>query len=446
MKRTIKEEIVLFSSVLKWILLASFIGLIVGVGVSIFLSILSWAIDVGEKYNYTFLLLPFAFFISSYLTVYFAPDARGHSMEKVIEAIHKHGSIIPAAVIPVKLLATVITIATGGSAGKAGPCGQIGAGMASLFARLFRLEENDRKKLVICGISAGFATVFGAPIAGSIFGVEVLIVGSLLYDMLLPSFVAGLTAYQVSSYFELFYLHSPVALSGLEETLLLKVMVGAILFGFVSVLLIQGMREAQRFFGRFNIWLPLKAAGAGALLAFLAIIFGRECLGLGLNTISYCLHGGSVYWFLPFLKILFTSITLHGGGSGGIVMPILFVGSTAGAILGPVLNVDPPVMSAIGFVCLLAGAANTPIAASIMAVEMFGPSIGPYAAVGCVVTYLITGYRSVYPSQVLAIRKSSSLEAQIGEEIHLAKPSYRHREKTIVGIFTSLWRSKGRSG
>ncbi|MFN3534003.1 MAG: chloride channel protein [Desulfatiglandales bacterium] len=125
-------------------------------------------------------LLPLAFFISFYLTVYFAPDARGHSMEKVIVAIHKHGRIISAAVIPVKLLATVITIDTGGSAGKAGPCGQIGAGMASLFARLFRFEEGDRKKLVICGISADFATVFGAPIAGSIFGVEVLIVGSLL--------------------------------------------------------------------------------------------------------------------------------------------------------------------------------------------------------------------------------------------------------------------------
>ena len=439
MKRTITEESILFASVLKWIVLASCTGVIVGLAATGFLYILSWSTERADHYAYTFLFLPLAFFISSLLTTYVAPDARGHGTEKVIEAIHKHGSIIPAAVVPVKLLATVITLAIGGSAGKEGPCAQIGAGLSSLFARLLKFDEGDRRKLVICGISAGFATVFGTPIAGAIFGAEVLVVGTLLYDVLLPSFVAGVTAYQVSSYFGVPYIHSSVTLSDLNEILLLKVILAAILFGLVSVLLISGMQAGHRLFDRLRIWPPVKAAGAGCLLALLAIMFGHQYLGLGVPTIVSCLNGQGVSWPVPFLKIVFTSITLSGGGSGGIVTPIFFIGSTTGALVAPMLHVDAATMSAIGFVCLLAGAANTPIAASIMAVEMFGPSIGPYAAVACVVTYLITGHRSVFPSQLIAITKSSSLDVQMGAAMHQVRTSYRPRSKTLVGMLATLW-------
>ncbi|NLE67562.1 MAG: hypothetical protein GX608_09095, partial [Lentisphaerae bacterium] len=229
-------------------------------------------------------------------------------------------------------------------------------------------------------------------------------------------------------------------LSGLSEVLLLKVIFAAILFGFVSVLLIQGMQLGHKLFGRLRMWPPLKAAGAGCVLALLALIFGRQYLGLGVPTISACLGGQGVSWPVPFLKIVFTSITLNGGGSGGIVTPIFFIGSTTGALVAPLFHVDSATMSAIGFACLLAGAANTPIAASIMAVEMFGPSIGPYAAVGCVVAYLITGHRSVYPSQLLAIRKSSSLDVQMGAEMNQVRTSYRQKGKTPADRFAALLR------
>ena len=128
-----------------------------------------------------------------------APDAEGHGTEKIIEAVHQRSGKIRLMVVPVKLVATVITIAFGGSAGKEGPAAQIGAAVSSAFSDLLRFDSKDRKKLVICGISAGFATVFGTPIAGAIFGVEVLFVGGMLYDVLLPSFVSGIVAFQVSS-------------------------------------------------------------------------------------------------------------------------------------------------------------------------------------------------------------------------------------------------------
>ena len=439
MKRTITEQSVLFASVIKWIVLGACTGIIVGLATTAFLRLLAWATAQGDPYAYTFLLLPIAFWISALLTTRVAPDAQGHGTEKVIEAIHKHGSVIPAAVVPVKLVATIITLAVGGSAGKEGPCAQIGAGLSSLFARLLRFDENDRKKLVICGISAGFATVFGTPIAGAIFGVEVLIVGTLLYDVLLPSFVAGVTAFQVASFFGISHIHIPVTCSGAGGILLMKVILAAILFGVVSVLLIQGMEEGRRLSDRFGHRPLRKAAGAGCLLALMAMMFGRRYLGLGMPTIVSCLNGQDVSWIVPFMKIAFTVITLNGGGSGGIVTPIFFIGATAGAAIAPVFHVDPAFMSAIGLVCLLAGAANTPIAASIMAVEMFGPSIGPYAGIGCVVTYLMSGHRSVYPSQLIAIRKSSSLEVPLGAEMQDVSASYLRRRKTVIHALAALW-------
>ncbi len=441
MKRTITEESILFASIIKWFVLASCTGMIVGLAATVFLGLLGEATQYAGYFSYTFLFLPGAFFVSSLLTKYLAPGAEGHGTEKVIEAVHRYGSQIPLAVVPVKLVATIITLGIGGSAGKEGPCAQIGAGLSSFFARVLHLSETDRKKLVICGISAGFATVFGTPIAGAIFGVEVLFVGGILYDVLLPSFVAGITAYQISSFFGIPYLHPSVRMvPAINEMLLLKVIVAAVLFGIVSLCLIQGMQAGKKLFGRIRIWPPLKGIIGGCLLVILAFAFGKTYLGLGIPTIHSCLEGQSVSWYVPFLKIVCTAITLNCGGSGGIVTPIFFIGTTSGAVLSQALSMDVGILSAIGFVSLLAGAANTPIAASIMAVEMFGPAIGPYAAVACVVCFLMTGHRSVYPSQILAVKKSSSIAIDLGKEILHTQPSYHHPRDVIAAFLLRLWR------
>ena len=199
MKRRITEESVIFISVLKWFILATMVGGIVGLSTAAFLKLLSCATTFMSQYFYSFLFLPGALFLSTVLIKYLAPDAAGQGTDKVIEAVHKRSGRINTMVVPVKLAATVITIASGGSAGRIGPCAQIGGGLSSLLADLFRLDDRDRKKLVICGISAGFASVLGTPIAGAVFGVEVLFVGSIMYEVLFPSFVAGIIGFQVAS-------------------------------------------------------------------------------------------------------------------------------------------------------------------------------------------------------------------------------------------------------
>jgi len=414
-KQLLFEESILFISIIKWFFLASCIGAIVGLSTAVFITILNESTAFTSHYKYYFFFLPAALFISALLVKYISPEAKGHGTEKVIEAVHKFGTKINPIVVPVKLFTTVITIAAGGSVGKEGPAAQIGAGLSSLFAGIFRFNKKDRQKLIICGISAGFASVFGTPIAGAFFGVEVLSIGHIFYDVIFPSFVAGIISYQVSSSIGIEYFYRPIEfVPQFSEWFFIKVLMGAIFFGLCSFLLIESMKIADAAAKKIKIWEPYKGLIGGGLLITLALLTSTKYLGLGLDTIETALTGGRILPYDFLLKIVFTCITLAFCGSGGMVTPIFFIGATAGSIFGLFWGYNPSMFAAIGMVSLLAGAANTPIAASIMAIEFFGPEFAPYAAVSCIVSYLMTGHRSVYPSQVLATSKSSSIMIEKG--------------------------------
>jgi H+/Cl- antiporter ClcA len=439
--KRITEETVLLISIFKWFVLASIVGTMVGLSTTMFLLVLEKATSFtsGQSAHY-YLLLPLAFFFSAAITR-LAPDAEGHGTEKVIEAVHKRGALIKTAVVPVKLVSTVITLACGGSAGKEGPCAQIGGGLASSFARLFKFSPADRKKLVICGISAGFASVFGTPIAGAIFGIEVLFVGGMMYEILLPSFIAGVTSYQISSYFGVSYFYHFIDfVPTFSELFFLKVILGGVFFGIASLLLIEVMKSTAKISRRIPFTAPVKGLIGGILLVGLTMLSSTNYLGLGLENIEGFLAGEPAVWWDFLAKILFTSITLSFGGSGGVVTPIFFVGTAIGSFYGQVMGLDPATFAAIGMVSLLAGAANTPIAASILAVEMFGPKVAPYAAVACVTSFLMTGHRSVYPSQVFAIMKSSSFKHGVGQEVEEMQAEFVLRKRSLSRLLLSLLR------
>ena len=245
-KNRLTEHSILILSVVKWVLLAIVIGVIAGAGGALFLKLLGWSADETGKYSYYFLLMPPAFLFSSQLIHRLAPDAEGHGTEKVIEAVNKSSGRIKIAVVPVKALTTIVTIAAGGSLGKEGPCAQIGAGLASFFASLFRFGDTDRRKLVICGISAGFAAVFGTPIGGAIFGIEVLAIGALSYDVLLPSLIAGVVGYQVAAKLGIPYLYhfydSPLPFDGVVFA---TVILAGLFFGLCSIMLIEISRLGE---------------------------------------------------------------------------------------------------------------------------------------------------------------------------------------------------------
>lgn len=417
MKTQVVESPIILLSIIKWFFLASCVGCIVGGSTTLFLKTLAWTIALTQRIPYYFWFLPIALPISSVLINYLAPEAEGYGA-KVIEAIHKHSGRIPPLVAPVKFVATIVTITFGGSAGKTGPCVQIGAALASMFASLFKLNNRDRRKLVICGISAGFAAVFGSTIAGAIFGIEVLFIGAIFYDVLFPSFISGIVAYQVASRLGITYASTPIyAIPGFSGSFFIEVIASGVLFGLCALLLIESLRLGERANRAIPIWKPLQGIIGGFLLIGLTYLFSDQYLGLGTEMIEACLQSKPVSLYAFLLKILFVSITLNFCGSGGIITPILFVGATVGNVFGQVLDLDLSLFSAIGMVSLLAGTANTPIAASIMAVELFGRQIAPYATVACITSFLMAGHRTVYPSQKLAIAKSALFVVDTDKEI-----------------------------
>jgi H+/Cl- antiporter ClcA len=249
----------------------------------------------------------------------------------------------------------------------------------------------------------------------------------------LPSFIAGITAYQVSTALGVTYFHGTVSIMPVfSELFLLKVMGAGLFFGLCSIMLIEILKVGDRISDRLAIWAPLKGLAGGAALLGLAGLFSTRYLGLGLETVEAGLRGEPVEWYAFLVKPIFTAITLSFGGSGGIVTPIFFVGTTAGLTFAAVFGLNAATFAAIGFVSVLAGAANTPIAASILAVEMFGPGVAPYATVACVISFLFTGHRSVYPSQVLSISKSPSLQVEIGRELEDIQTAYRPGRRGLV--------------
>ncbi len=426
--KSLVEQSSIIASVTKWTFLSGVVGILIGATVTIFLNLLhlseSHQGDLPFHYYY---LLPFGLMLSVWLTRTFAPDAKGHGTEKVIEAVHKKSGQIDIVVIPVKLLATVVTLFSGGSAGKEGPGAQIGAGTASVISDILHFSKSDRKKLVVCGISAGFATVFGTPVAGAIFGIEVLVVGTLMYDLLLPSIVAGFSAFFTAQYLGATYTYYEISYFQhffIDVVLIAKVIVGGIFFGLIAYLIVTTLKQAEMIVEKIPMNPYKKAFGAGLLLVLLSFVVGDTFFGLGLDTISGALqfegsNAVDIPWYTSIVKIFYTAVTLGSGGSGGIVTPIFYIGATSGHFFGGLFGGEHQLalFAALGFVSVLAGATNAPIAAIIMAMELFGMDVAHYAAVSIAISFLVLGHRSVFPSQKIAMSKSGMLDIEYGEDI-----------------------------
>ncbi len=444
-RKHVTEQTAIFLSVTKWVVLSSVVGIMIGAIVTLFLKILQIAetasADIPFEHYY---ILPPALMLTVWAVRTFAPNAQGHGTEKVIEAVHKKHGKIDILVIPIKLFATVMTIFAGGSVGKEGPGAQIGAGAASWLSDRLRFSKEDRKKLVICGISAGFASVFGTPIAGAIFGVEVLIIGVILYDVLLPSFIAGFAAFTTAQFLGIDYTYYEIHFYqnvALDLPLIFQVVVAGLFFGFVSDIVVTSLSWVHKAVGKIHANPYLVAFVGGVILVLLTTFFGQRYLGLGLETIKDMLSPDSGFseeipWYAFLLKTVFTSITLGAGGSGGIITPLFFIGAASGNFFGHIAGGEHMALfAALGFVSVLAGSTNTPIASTIMAVELFGLDIAHYAALSAVISFLITGHRSVYTSQILAMKKSEMLEVKVGEFIEKAEVDL---EETEIGRISNI--------
>ena len=265
----------------------------------------------------------------------------------------------------------------------------------------------------------------------------------MLYEVLFPSFVAGIVGYHVAIALGVQYPHQTASLlPKLSGWSFLEVIALGVCCGLVALFFIEVMKLGHKIFNRLPWHWSFKAIFGGLLLSAIGCLVSQSYLGLGLETMETALNGGAVPAGAAFWKILASSITLSCGGSGGVVTPIFFIGTSVGNLFAQILN-EPYLasFSAIGMVALLAGAANTPIAASVMAMEMFGPQIAPFAAISCMVSFLIVGYRSIYPSQLLGIQKSGQFNVPTGGAIgDMGEVTVSPRKQPLFGLMLKVRR------
>ncbi|GCD10781.1 chloride channel protein [Clostridium tagluense] len=417
-KSYFKEQSIFFISAIKWICISTFIGIIVGTVVALFIKLVSHGVSYVSNINYYYLLLPIALFLSSFIIIKLAPDAKGHGTEKAIEAVHKNSGRSDFKVVPVKLVSTLITIIFGGSVGMEGPGTQIGSGIASLVGNFFKMDDTDTKRLVVCGISAGFVAVFGAPIGAAVFAAEVLYIGKISYVSLLPAVIASYTSYFTGLYIGTSALNFSIAfIPKYRISMFLKIVAFGIFIGIAARFFIAFINFVEKIFGKIRFYNPLKGIIGGLIIIVFVVLVGSDYIGIGEEVIQRAMAGDKLNGFSSLFKMFTTAITLSSGGSGGILTPMLYIGSSLGNTWAAIFNQNLAFFSAIGMAAFFGCCANTPIAAIIIALELFGHSTGIYTSIACVVAYLIMGHTSIYPTQILVTSKSPSIKYDTNKEI-----------------------------
>ncbi|HLR08508.1 MAG TPA: chloride channel protein [Bacillota bacterium] len=419
------EPFVMLATLFRWLFLATLTGIIVGTGTSLFLRALFFSIDQTTQIPLwlQLLLLPLGGILNGLLIYYGYQKKKPGLEDSVIAAVHKQEGELPLKTAPIKPFAAIITLATGGSAGKEGPCSHIGGTLASWLGRLMRLRPTLQKKIVACGVSAGFASVFGTPIAGAIYAVEVLTIGRIRHDYLFSSVIAGITSYQISQFWGISYTFYPYDMvADFSELFFLKIVVLGIICGLVSLLFIEIFEEVRMFFSyiqqRFRIYRPLMPLIGGVVLSILILFIPIDYLGLSLLIMDKALSGESIPFFAFFWKALLVAITLGSGFYGGIVTPQFVIGALTGNAFASLFSIDPALGARVGMVAVVAAASNTPIAAVFMGFELFGASVGIYVIGACLAAYIVIGHRSVYPDQLIVFAKSIWIQAKRGSALN----------------------------
>ncbi len=381
--------------IFKWIFISIIVGILIGSASALFLVALD-LVTIFRENNFNIIyFLPFAGLIIGFSYHYFGENvSKGNKL--LLEEIENPQNVISFKMAPMIFLSTIITHLFGGSAGREGTAVQIGGSIADQFTHLFHLDKNDRKILIIIGISGGFASVFGTPIAGAIFALEVLSIKKINYYAIFHGFLTAIIADYACLFWNVNHTNYfiPFIPPLNFQYILISIFCG-IIFGLTALFFTKSLHFWSNLFKSNINYPPLRPFFGGFLIILVILILGTKHIGLGIPTISNS--------FLEFqnpedfiIKILLTTFTLGAGFKGGEVTPLFFIGATLGNVLGLFFPIPFPLIAGMGFVAVFAGASKTPIACTFMAIELFGVQSIFFMAIACFTAFYFSGKEGIY--------------------------------------------------
>jgi len=425
---SLREQISLGRHLVRTLLLTIPLGLLVGSACAVFLWSLERATALRFEYPWLLWLLPVAGAAIGwmYLTLGTSVEA-GNNL--IVDEIHRPGGGVPLRMAPLVLIGTVVTHLFGGSAGREGTAVQMGGSIASgLVKYLPWLDRADGPTMLMAGIAAGFGGVFGTPVAGMIFAMEVLVVGRMDYRAILPCLCAAVISDRTCIAWGIGHTHYHLSsilpegitwqASAFDGRLMLCAVGGGILFGLASLLFAELTHGVNWLFKHLVPWPIVRPVLGGCAVIGLVYLAGtRDYLGLGVTspepeavTIVSSFQAGGAHSWSWLWKIIFTAVTLGSGFKGGEVTPLFYIGAALGNTLAMLTGAPVDLLAAMGFVSVFAGATNTPLACTMMAVELFGGEFAVYFAVSCVMAYLFSGHSGIYLSQRIGTPKHKIAE------------------------------------
>ena len=397
----IKSYLITF---IKWVAIAVATGTCGGIVGSFFHKSVEYVTEIRIANEWIIFALPFGGLIIVYLYKLFKLDSNiGTNL--IIDSIRTDGKV-PIAIAPLIFVSTVITHLFGGSAGREGAALQLGGSIGSQIGNRLKLDEKDMHAITLCGMSGVFAALFGTPLTATFFAMEVISVGIIYYSSFIPCIVSSIVAYKISLLFGLepVYFNLKI-IPAISASSVIKVTVLGALCAIVSIVFCESLHKTSRFVKKYIKNEYLRIALGGLVIVILTMMLrNTDYNGAGMNIISKAINGEAKYEAF-FLKIIFTAITISVGYKGGEIVPTFFIGSTFGCIAAKFLGIDPGFGAAIGLIALFCGVVNTLISSIILSIELFGADGVILFSIACGVSYMLSGYYSLYSSQKIVYSK-----------------------------------------